>query len=61
MLNKYIKSEGKIFEVIGFDCEGRPVCSLTTFKEIPVDKPLPKPETETVEEAKPKRGRKKQL
>lgn len=57
MLNKYIKSEGKIFEVTGYDGEGRPVCSLTTLKEIPEDKPLPKPEV--VEEVKPRRGRKK--
>lgn len=53
MLNKYLKSDGKIYEVIGVDGAGRPVTTLTNLKEIPEDKPLPKPE-----ETKPKRTRK---
>ena len=53
--NKFIKSEGKIYEVVGYDGEGRPVCSLTTLKEIPEDKPL----SVTEEEAPKRRTRKK--
>lgn len=61
----YIKSDGKIYEVVGYD--GRyPVTRLTNLKEIPVDKPLKKVEVkeevkeEPVEEVvKPKRTRKK--
>ena len=63
----YIKSDGKIYEVVGYD--GRyPVTRLTDLKEIPVDKPLKKVETkeEVVEDnpveevvVKPKRTRKK--
>lgn len=56
MINaQYIKSDGKIYEVVGFD--GRyPITKLTDLKEIPVDKPLKKVDEE---EEKPKRTRKK--
>ena len=58
MLNReYIKSDGKVYEVVGKDGMGYPVCVLTAYKEIPEDKPLKK--TEEAEEEKPKRGRKK--
>ena len=33
--NKYIKSDGKIYEVIGKDGDGRPVTRITGLKEIP--------------------------
>ncbi len=32
---KYIKSDGKIYEVIGKDGDGRPVTRITDLKEIP--------------------------
>ena len=54
LTNEYIKMNGRIYEVIGKDGRGLPVCQLTDLKEIPEDKPLEKPE-----EDKPKRGRKK--
>lgn len=52
---EYIESDGKIFEVVGKDGQGRLVTKLTDLKEIPKDEPLPKPE-ET--EEKPRRRRK---
>jgi hypothetical protein len=52
---EYIKSDGKIYEVVGKDGEGRPVTKLTTLKEIPEDKPLEKPEED---EDKPRKRRK---
>lgn len=54
---EYIKSDGRIYEVVGKDGMGFPVCKLTTLKEIPEDKPLKEIKEET--EDKPKRGRKK--
>ena len=54
LTNEYIKMNGRIYEVVGKDGRGLPICSLTDLKEIPEDKPLEKPE-----EDKPKRGRKK--
>lgn len=61
MLNKeYIKSDGRVYEVVGRDGKGFPVCTLTNLKEIPEDKPLKKADKEeTAEPEKPKRGRKK--
>lgn len=53
---EYIKSDGRIYEVIGRDGKGLPVCRLTNLKEIPEDKPLKEIKEET--EDKPKRGRK---
>ena len=35
---EYIKSDGRIYEVVGKDGMGFPVCKLTTLKEIPEDK-----------------------
>ena len=57
MLDKYIKLDGKVYEVVGKDGAGRNVCVLTNLREIPEDKPLEKPEV--TEEVKPKRTRKK--
>ena len=60
MLKEYIKSDGKIYEVVGRDGQGRPVTMLTKLKELPEDKPLiHKPTfTEVVEtEEAPKRRR----
>lgn len=42
LTNEYIKMNGRIYEVIGKDGRGLPVCQLTDLKEIPVDKPLKK-------------------
>jgi len=58
MLKEYIKSDGKIFEVVGRDGEGRPVTKVTNLTEIPEDKPLVKPEVAEVAEPK-RRTRKK--
>lgn len=59
MLNGYLKSDGKVYEIIGRDGAGRPVTRLTNLKDIPDDTPLNAP-TETEEESvKPKRTRKK--
>ena len=44
LTNEYIKMNGRIYEVIGKDGRGLPICSLTDLKEIPEDKPLEKPE-----------------
>lgn len=52
---EYVESDGKIFEVVGRDGQGRLVTKLTDLKEIPKDEPLPKPE---VTEDKPRRRRK---
>jgi len=58
MLTKeYIESDGKIFEVVGRDGQGRPVTVVTDLKEIPKDEPLPKPVD--AEEETPKRRRRK--
>lgn len=54
MIDKYIKMDGKVFEVVGRDGAGRLVCTLTDLRDIPEDKPLEK----TEETEKPKRGRK---
>ena len=54
---EYIKSDGRIYEVVGKDGMGFPVCKLTNLKEIPEDKPLKEIKEEP--EDKPKRGRKK--
>lgn len=61
MLNKeYLKSDGRVYEVVGRDGKGFPVCALTNLKEIPEDKPLKKADKEEIAEPeKPKRGRKK--
>ena len=59
MLKEYIKSDGKIFEVVGRDGEGRPVTKVTSLTEIPEDKPLVKPEAKEEVTEKPKRTRKK--
>lgn len=53
---EYIESDGKIFEVVGKDGQGRLVTKLTDLKEIPKDEPLPKP---VDEEETPKRRRRK--
>ena len=53
---EYIKSDGRVYEVVGRDGMGFPVCKLTTLKEIPEDKHLKEIKEET--EDKPKRGRK---
>ena len=37
---EYLKSDGRIYEVVGRDGKGFPVCKLTNLKEIPEDKPL---------------------
>lgn len=58
MLKEYIKSDGKIFEVVGRDGEGRPVTKVTNLTEIPEGKPLVKPEVTEVAEPK-RRTRKK--
>ena len=58
MLKEYIKSDGKIFEVVGRDGEGRPVTKVTNLTEIPEDKPLVKPEVKEQVIEKPKRTRK---
>jgi hypothetical protein len=58
MLKEYIKSDGKIFEVVGRDGEGRPVTKVTNLTEIPEDKPLVKPEVKEEVTEKPKRTRK---
>lgn len=57
---EYLKSDGRIYEVVGRDGMGFPVCKLTTLKEIPEDKPLKEIKEEIKEETedKPKRGRK---
>jgi hypothetical protein len=34
---KYIKSDGKVYEVIGTDGAGYPITKLTDLKEIPVE------------------------
>jgi hypothetical protein len=54
---EYLTMNGRVYEVVGKDGKGFPVCQLTDLKEIPEDKPLKK--TEEAEEEKPKRGRKK--
>lgn len=52
MLKKeYLISDGRIYEVVGHDGMGFPVCALTDLKEIPEDKPLEKP----VKEEKPEK------
>ena len=51
--NEYLVSDGRVYEVIGRDGRGLPVCRLTNLKEIPEDKPLEKPE-KTEEEPKVK-------
>lgn len=58
---EYIESDGKIFEVVGRDGQGRPVTVVTDLKEIPKDEPLPKPTfVDAVEvEEPPKRRRRK--
>lgn len=63
---KYMMSCGKVYEVLGKDGQGYPVCRLVPgLKEIPEDKPLKKETTDfvmvenPVEEVKPRRGRKK--
>lgn len=57
---EYLKSDGRIYEVVGRDGKGFPVCKLTNLKEIPEDKPLKEIKEEIKEETedKPKRGRK---
>lgn len=55
--NEYLVSDGRVYEVIGRDGKGLPVCRLTNLKEIPEDKPLEKPK-KVEEPEKPKRGRK---
>lgn len=42
--NEYLISDGRVYEVIGRDGKGLPVCRLTNLKEIPEDKPLEKPD-----------------
>lgn len=54
---EYLKMDGRIYEVIGRDGKGLPVCRLTNLREIPEDKPLEKPKV--TEEVKPKRTRTK--
>ena len=49
---EYLKMDGKVFEVVGLDGEGRKVCVLTDLKDIPEDKPLEKPEEEPVKKTK---------
>lgn len=51
--NEYLVSDGRVYEVIGRDGKGLPVCRLTNLKEIPEDKPLEKP----VKEEKPEKTR----
>ena len=48
---EYMISDGRVYEVIGRDGRGLPVCRLTDLKEIPKDKPLEKP----VKEEKPEK------
>lgn len=55
---EYVESDGKIFEVVGRDGQGRLVTKLTDLKEIPKDEPLPKPGVTEVAEPK-RRTRKK--
>jgi hypothetical protein len=55
----YLMSDGKVFEIVGRDGQGRLVTVLTDLTEIPEDKPLPKlVEEEVVTEPK-RRTRKK--
>jgi hypothetical protein len=63
---KYMMSDGKVYEVVGKDGQGYPVCRLTKLKEIPEDKPLNAKEETTdfvmvdkTDEVKPRRGRRK--
>ena len=43
---KYIKSDGKIYEVTGKDGDGRPVTKLTDLKEIPTEEKTKKSKKE---------------
>ena len=67
MLAKYMKMDGKVYEIVGKSA-GYPVCRLIPgLKEIPEDKPLKAEKEETTdfvmvdpaEEVKPRRGRRK--
>lgn len=69
MIPNYMMSDGKVYEVVGKDGQGYPVCRLVPgLKSIPEDKPLKAVKEEStdfvmvsdpVEEVKPKRGRRK--
>lgn len=55
---EYMISDGKVYEVIGRDGKGLPVCKLTNLKEIPEDKPLKEVKEEVTEEEPVKKTRK---
>lgn len=63
MIAKYMKMDGKVYEVLGKGWGGYPICKLCPgLKEIPEDKPLREVReevTEVQEEVKPRRGRRK--
>ena len=47
---EYMISDGRVYEVIGRDGRGLPVCRLTDLKAIPKDKPLKEVKEEVTEE-----------
>ena len=47
---EYMISDGRVYEVIGHDGRGLPVCRLTDLKAIPEDKPLKEVKEEVTEE-----------
>lgn len=55
---EYMISDGRVYEVIGRDGRGLPVCRLTDLKAIPEDKPLKELKEEATEEEPVKKTRK---